>query len=110
MRWSLLVAEYGYFVTSDNPLVRIVEPRARYRMYADHGFLNKTAEVSFPLSPKVLLILSWDETALERGVLGRKHVMALNQIRAAYCERFGPKKFGAVTVVRRSRSEQSTHA
>jgi hypothetical protein len=136
MRWSLLVAEHGYFITSDNPLVRIVEPRAHHRMYGDHGFLNKTAEVSFPLSPKLLLILSWDETALERGVLGRKHVTALNQVRAAYCDRylyahvrdkrlaklaaefkgsrpgmktlgFGPKKFAAVTIARRSRPEQS---
>jgi Protein of unknown function (DUF4238) len=88
MRWSLLAAEHGYFITSDNPLVRTVEPRAHHRMYGDHGFLNKTAEVSFPLSPKLLLILSWDETALERGVLGRKHVTALNRVRAAYCDRY----------------------
>jgi hypothetical protein len=138
MRWSLVVAEHGYFVTSDNPLVRIVKPRPYHRMYGDHGFLNKTAEVSLPLSPKVLLLLSWDETALERGALGRKHVTALNRVRAVYCERylyghvrdkrleelaaefkgsrpgmtmlgFGPKKFAAVSVVRRSRSEQSVH-
>ena len=138
MRWSLVVAEHGYFLTSDHPLVRTVEPRAYHRMYGDHGFLNKTAEVSFPLSPKVILILSWDETALGRGVLGRIHVTALNRVRAAYCDRylyahvrdkrleklaaefkgsrpgmttlgFGPKKFAAVTVARRSRPEQSAH-
>jgi hypothetical protein len=30
MRWSLVTAEHGYFITSDNPVVRIVDPKTRH--------------------------------------------------------------------------------
>ena len=93
--------------------------------------------MSFPLSPKLLLLLSWDEAALERWIVDRKPLTELNRIRAAYCERylyahvrdrrleklaaefkdsragimsspgFGPKKFATVTVVRRSRLKET---
>ena len=137
MRWSLIAAAHGYFITSDNPLVRIIGRRPHDRIDRNQGFLDKRAEVSFPLSPKLLLLLSWDEAALERGIVDRKPLTELNRIRAAYCERylyahvrdrrleklaaefkdsragimsspgFGPKKFATVTVVRRSRLKET---
>ena len=41
MKWSLAFAEHGYFITSDNPLVREVDPKTCRAFYGDHGFLNK---------------------------------------------------------------------
>jgi Protein of unknown function (DUF4238) len=78
MKWSLAEPEHGYFITSDNPLVRRVEAKTYHPIYGDHGFLNKTAEVSFPLSPKLLLLLTWEENAKVFGVLPREHVGTIN--------------------------------
>jgi hypothetical protein len=130
MKWSLGEAVHGYFITSDNPLVREVDPKTRHPIYGDHGFMNKTAEITFPLSPKVMLLLSWDETVRSHGAFERDHVRQLNVIRAAHSDRylyahfydkrirelavrykdsrpsittegFGPKKFAPIRVARR---------
>jgi Protein of unknown function (DUF4238) len=131
MKWCLVFAEHGFFVTSDNPLVLEVDPKTRHPIYGDHGFLNKTAEVTFPLSPKVVLLLSWDEKAPEHCPFERPHVDFVNCVRAAHSDRylyahvhhkrveqlaaefkysrpnmttegFGPRKFAPIKVSRRS--------
>ncbi len=131
MKWSLAAAQHGYFITSDNPLVREVDPKTRHPIYGDHGFTNKTAEVTFPLSPEVLLLLSWDESVRDLGSMERDHVHQVNLVRAAHSDRFlyahindkriaklaeiskdsrpgmttggfGPEKFAPITVARRS--------
>jgi hypothetical protein len=131
MKWCLVFADHGFFITSDNPLVREVDPKTRHPIYGDHGFLNKTAEVTFPLSPRVVLLLSWNEKAREHGILERPHVDFVNRIRAAQSDRylyahvhhkrveqlatefkhsrpnmttegFGPRKFAPIKVSRRS--------
>jgi hypothetical protein len=136
MKWSLIVAEHGYFITSDNPVVRSVDPITRHPVMGDHGFYNKTAEVSVSLSPKMLLVMSWNKDALELGVLERDHVHHTNRILAAHSERYlyahirdrrlarlatefkdsrpgmttlgpGPKKFAAIKVSRRRRTDQT---
>jgi hypothetical protein len=86
MKWSLAVPEHGYFITSDNPLVRRVEAKTYHPIYGDHGFLNKTAEVSFPLSPKLLLLLTWNENA--KNFVPHEHVGTVNEVRAAHADRF----------------------
>ncbi len=58
MRWWLMKAEAGTFITSDNPLVREVDPRSVSAIYGDMGFANPTAEITFPLSPTTLLMMS----------------------------------------------------
>jgi Protein of unknown function (DUF4238) len=88
MKWSLALAMHGFFVTSDNPLVRQVDPKTHHPIYGDHGFLNKTAEVTFPLSPKLLLLLSWQEDAREFGAFERDHVHLVNKARAANSDRY----------------------
>jgi Protein of unknown function (DUF4238) len=50
MKWSLMAAANGFFITSDNPLVREVDPKSISPFYGDGGFANKTVEVTFPLS------------------------------------------------------------
>jgi len=132
MKWSIAAAEHGYFITSDNPLVREIDPKTHHPINGDHGFLNKTAEVSFPLSPSLLLLMSWDKNAKEFGVLPRERVETVNVIRAAHSDRylfahindkrvirlaakykdsrptattsgFGPDKFAPIKVARRSK-------
>jgi hypothetical protein len=88
MKWSLAFAEHGYFITSDNPLVREVDPKTCRAFYGDHGFLNKTAEVSLPLSPGLVLLLSWDGNASTLGWLDRDNVRKANAARAAHSERY----------------------
>ncbi len=135
MKWSLAVAEHGYFITSDHPLMRLVDRRTSHPIYGDHGFYNRTAEVSFPLSPRILLLMSWNESAREIGRLDRGPVTEINRARAANSDRclyahlrdkrlerlaaefkdsrprmttrgFGPKKFAAITVRRSSSGER----
>jgi hypothetical protein len=132
MKWSLVEARHGYFVTSDNPIVRDVDPKTHHPMYGDGGFVNKTAEVSFPLSPKMLLLMSWNESARDIAIIERDHVHQVNVLRAAHSERylfahindkriarladlykdsrpgvamqgFGPQTFAPIKVARRSR-------
>ena len=83
MKWSLLTAGHGFFITSDNPVVREVDPQSRHPIYGDHGFLNRSAEVTFPLSRKLLLLLSWDQDAPDQAELKREHFELMNNARAA---------------------------
>jgi hypothetical protein len=132
MKWSLIIPISGFFITSDNPLVRRVQARTYHPIYGDHGFRNKTAEVSFPLSPQMMLLMSWSETMREIGALDRRYVEEANEVRAAHSDRFlyahisdkrlqrlaarfkdsrpgmttqgfGPDKFAKVTIPRRSK-------
>jgi hypothetical protein len=133
MKWSIIAAIHGYFITSDNPLVREVDPKSRHPIYGDHGFMNKTAEVTFPLSPKWLLLLTWDQSVRDLGAFERDHVHMVNTVRAAHSDRyvfahindkrvavladtykgsrpgmttqgFGPEKFAPIKVARRSKT------
>jgi Protein of unknown function (DUF4238) len=132
MKWSILRANQGFFITSDNPVVKEVDPRTRCSFRGDGGFLNETAEVTFPLSREFLLLMSWT-TAARKKELDRREVDGANQARAAHSDRylyahirrkelqalavrfkdsrpnwttegFGPDKFATVKVVRRSRA------
>jgi hypothetical protein len=88
MRWSIALATNNFLITSDNPLVRDVDPKSCHAIYGDHGFLNKTAEVTFPLSPRTLLLLSWKDDVHKIGALERDHVELVNKIRAANSDRY----------------------
>ncbi len=130
MTWSVAAPAGGFFITTDNPLIRDVDPKTRHPIYGDHGFANKTAEVIFPLSPNRLLLMSWNEAARPLGVFEREHVEGINQALAAHSDRylyapnreqwivnlaakykasrptmttqgFGPKNFAAIEVARR---------
>ena len=88
MRWSIALAAHNFLITSDNPLVQDINPKSCDRIYADHGFLNKTAEVTFPLSPRMLLLLSWKDDVREIDALERDQVHLMNKIRAANSDRY----------------------
>jgi hypothetical protein len=46
---------------SDNALTRAVDPKSVSPFYGDGGFVNRTGEVTFPLSPKTMLLITWAE-------------------------------------------------
>jgi hypothetical protein len=60
MKCSLLRPETGYFITSDNPICRSADPSTAHPIYGDHGYLNKTVQVTFPLSPRTMLLMTWE--------------------------------------------------
>jgi Protein of unknown function (DUF4238) len=131
MHWCIIRPKHGFFITSDNPVVRWVDPKTRHPIYGDHGFLNKTAEVTFPLSPRAVLFAAWRPVQKEFH-LDRDHVLSMNKMRASHADRylfahvcsktlkrlatdfkgsrprrisegFGPKKFAPIEVRRRRR-------
>jgi Protein of unknown function (DUF4238) len=60
LKWSLFHAESHFFITCDNPIYRAVDAKSVHPIYGDHGLLNKTAQITFPLSPKRLLFMQWE--------------------------------------------------
>lgn len=133
MKWSVVRPLGGFFITTDNPLVREVNPETRHPIYGDRGFLNKTAEVIYPLSPGCLLLMSWEQAAADIGAFASDHVHQVNRRLAARSDRylyahmrdghleqlaaefkqsrpamtpqgFGPDKFAKVEIARRFRT------
>lgn len=88
MTWSIIEPQTNFFITTDNPLVREVDPKSRHPVYGDHGFVNKTAEVIFPLAPQRLLLISWDREAPEMGICVGEHVKRINRTLAAHSDRY----------------------
>lgn len=88
MKWSLVHARDGFFITSDNPLVRTTDPATHLPGRGDGGFKNKAAEVTLPLSTDVVLIASWDRDAPDHGSFDREHVGYVNKVRRAHADRF----------------------
>jgi len=86
MEWSIVEPEHGYFITSDNPLLRQVAKGTVDSAYGDGGFMNKTVNVTFPLSPKKMLLLSHKKYPRSIWETPRQFVEAINHARASHCE------------------------
>lgn len=84
--WTLAEAASGFLITSDNPVARRVAPESVHPLLGDRGFRNKTMEVSFPLSPRMLLVLTHFEPPKTHLVIDSEFVSAQNAIRAWHCE------------------------
>ncbi|MBL8658712.1 MAG: DUF4238 domain-containing protein [Rhodospirillales bacterium] len=87
MNWSIVKSRHGFFITSDSPVVCLNDPWTANRKDGHHGFYDRTAKVIFPLSPRFLLRLSWEEAPI-RFAIERDHVMHLNRCLAAHAERY----------------------
>jgi hypothetical protein len=61
MKWSLARAEAHFLVTCDSPVYRAVDPKTFHPIYGDHGLLNKTAEITLPITPKRLFVMHWEK-------------------------------------------------
>ena len=82
MTWTVATAAAHYFITCDTPVHRSIDPATVHPIYGDHGFLNKTAQVTFALSPKKLLLLTHQRDAAAEIVLPRNYVCKENRKRA----------------------------
>lgn len=83
--WYLAYPESGYFITSDSPVV--LDAETVHPIYGNGGFKNPRSFVTFPLSPKVLLVITGHRLA-GNFVLRASGVAAMNEGRAVYAERF----------------------
>ena len=114
VNWYLMTAAEGLIITSDNPLVREVHRGTVHPIYGDMGFLNPTAEITFPLSPtKPRDLVQLANTA--RAAQSDQYLYAsvkhpeIERLAAQFrdsrptvkTEGIGPKKFARASVVRR---------
>lgn len=88
MHWALVAPKHGFFVTCDNPVFRAVDPRTSHPIMGDGGFHNKSLHVTFPLSPKMALLMCWRKPVTTEIVFERPQVNLFNQARAYSAERF----------------------
>lgn len=130
MHWTVARPKHGFFITSDNPVTRQVDLKSVHPAYGDLGFINKTAQVTLPLSPGALLLMRWGEDLWHELSVDRARVESINRTRAFFADEylyahidhksirrlatdhrdsrpkletvgFGPKQFGTVSVPRR---------
>jgi hypothetical protein len=88
MGWTLVYPAHGYFITSDNALTRAADPKSVSHIYGDGGFINKSVEVTFPLSPKIMLLMTWAENPSPQLEAPREATDGWNRARASHAERF----------------------
>lgn len=86
--WYLAYAAEDYFITCDSPVVRFVEPSLVHPFYGDGGFNNPASEVTIPLSPKVMLLITGQQLPQTSYLLPAERVWAMNGARAVSAERF----------------------
>lgn len=88
MNWCVMELEHGFFISSDNPVSRWVEPKDHHPFYGDHGFLNKGVMLTFPLSTRKMLILGW-QGADGVSIPGyQQHAIGMNRLRAQDADEF----------------------
>lgn len=84
MAWSVVEPERGFIISSDNPVCRVViGPRLPM---GDGGFLHKNVEVSFPLSPKRMLLMSWHKGLPPMFEVSREFIDGRNILRVQHAE------------------------
>ncbi len=88
MKWSFFEPAHAHLITSDNPLVLCADPKSYHPSLGDGGFLNKTAVVMFPLSPRLLLFMSWEKYGPDLVPIERDIVHDINNVIASHSDRF----------------------
>jgi len=87
MNWCLCRAPGSrYFITSDTPLCIFFRPAPGLAGFGG-GLLVRSAEVTFPISPGTLLLLSWKQSQRGRSV-SANFVREMNRRMAWSCDRY----------------------
>lgn len=84
MTWTIAEPANGFVITSDQPVCRVVLTGSVRRQ--EFGFKDKDVEVSFPLSPKRLLLMSWKKELPNIFIAGRDFINHRNALRAQHAE------------------------
>ena len=90
MTWGTFDSGNQHLITSDSPVVRHCPSDKIHPINGDGGLLNRSAQVTLPLSPSRLLYLYWDSNEFLREVYKIRPQIArgFNRIRAYYSERY----------------------
>lgn len=88
MSWTLAHARHGFFVTSDNPVLRDVDPKTRHPIYGDMGFINPSMLIALPLSPSLALVMSHAADAVDEAEFDQKQVDRIDEAMSADCEQY----------------------
>jgi len=86
--WHLVRAASDFFITSDSPVYRFVSQDQIHPFYGDGGFSNASAEISIPLTPNLLLLITNRDLPGPHLVLGADGVWQMNKMRAFSADRF----------------------
>jgi hypothetical protein len=87
MNWHLFRAPQGtYFITSDTPLCVFV-PMGHGAEGFGAGIGRESAQVTFPISPSILLLLDWRRNQ-RRAAIGKNFVREANRRMAWSAERY----------------------
>jgi len=88
MAWTLFYSEEQHIITSDNPVVRVADPRADHPIFGG-GFLNRSTKVTLPLNPSIVLELSWRQHGAEKMYeVNRERARIFNRQRAHFAEQY----------------------
>lgn len=87
-RWNIERPSSGYFITGDCPVYRFVSDQFVSNVYGDCGFLNPAAEITLPLSPEHILIISSLPFGDGEVLLPADSVIMLNEMRSSAADRF----------------------
>jgi hypothetical protein len=86
MSWRFLVAEEGFFITSDWPFC-MLNPKLIGSFYGP-GLAQKDVEVTIPLSPRIALLATWDTPDTRFSGVGADTVSAINKRTALIAREF----------------------
>jgi uncharacterized protein DUF4238 len=86
--WYLVDAIDAFYITGDSPVFRYLEPDHWHPLTGDGGFANRLCEVTVPLSPSRMLLITGQSFALSHFVIPPEHVWLQNRPRAIAADRF----------------------
>lgn len=84
MWWSVVEPNHGFIISSDNPVCKTVVGRRRSIFPA--GFYDENVEVSFPLNPKRMLLMSWQKGLPQTFKVSREFIDERNATRVICAE------------------------
>jgi len=86
--WFLIDTDADFFITCDNPVFRYVDPKLYHPVYGDGGFRNPASEVTLPLSPRRLLMITDHDLPNRHVTISAEGAWNLNGARAYQADRF----------------------
>lgn len=89
MNWIVVGCQDQHLITSDSPVVRVTPPDGYHPIYGDGGFFNKRVFVTVPLTPSMMLELSWaDHPGPGIYPADKQRGRLYNRQRARFSERY----------------------
>ncbi|QSR89186.1 DUF4238 domain-containing protein [Methylacidiphilum caldifontis] len=86
MKWSVVNAIHGFFITSDNPVIKILDPK--FTRANNRGFLNENIEIIFPLSSYRALLMTWYDQVPDILEVFNEDAWSVNKVLAANSEQY----------------------